>query len=107
MEMNPKKALKILGQTWHVKVEKQDDDDVRCFGETDVYARVITIYSEPHKKYPQRGSWQSTLFHEAIHAALASSGAGAFVKEEDGREEALVTALEHALWPLIEQGVFK
>lgn len=107
--MTPPKQITLLGQTWRVLIEERDEDDPRCFGATDLYARTITLYTEPHERYPQRGTIQATLFHEATHAALASSGAGALLGdgEDDGAEEALVTALEHALFPLIAQGIFK
>lgn len=104
----PKEVI-ILGRKWTIKVEEQYDEEPDTFGATDDNEMVITLYTNPHEDYPQRGTIKSTFFHECLHAALKSSGTGALLNEpnNDGREEALVTALEHALWPLIEQGLFR
>lgn len=107
-KLNLPKQVTIMSRVWPIKIERQYAEDPKCFGATDPYGQTITLYLDPHEDFPQRGSVQATLFHECIHAALQSSGAGALLgPEESGKEEALVTALEHALWPLIEKGIFK
>jgi hypothetical protein len=55
----------------------------------------------PEKKtiYLTRGVDKSVLFHEVIHAAIYLSGNSEGLSS--AREEGLVLALEHALFPLI------
>jgi hypothetical protein len=44
-------------------------------------------------------NWKQTLFHESIHAALYFSGAAEGLTMS--KEESIVLALEHGLWPLL------
>lgn len=102
----PPRSLSIAGMKWDVEVkDKEPDSDEVCYGETDVHERKIVLYPAVHKKY-SKASMRATLFHECLHAALTSTGA---VEALTGKntEELIVTALENALWPLIEAGVFK
>lgn len=97
-------TVEIMGHTWEVVYEEYSEEDMRTFGETDHYLRTITIYLRPHRDYPARGPLAQTLLHECMHAALNSSGVTHSISKE---EEAVVTALEHALWPLVNTGVFE
>lgn len=99
------KRLRVLWDWWTVRVSKVDIDDAECLGKTTPYDRTIDLYTNPHEERPARGPLQQTLLHEVLHAALATSAVSALLS--DGQEEVLVTQLEVALWPLIQQGVFK
>ena len=44
-------------------------------------------------------NWKQTLLHESIHACLYFSGAGEGLTMS--KEESIVLALEHGLWPLL------
>jgi hypothetical protein len=95
------KHFDMLGRRWRVLVEPVDPDDSACFGETQPSTDTVRLYTIPHKLRPGRGSLEQTCFHEAIHAALTSSGLASML--EHGAEEAAVTTLEGLLWPVICQ----
>jgi hypothetical protein len=97
------KTVSVAGQSWKVivKAEGSVPDD---YGETDWNTRTIYLYTAPHKKHGQ--NMQATFFHELLHAALASTGVDNILGG-DREEEAIVTALENALWPLIESGLLR
>lgn len=98
-------TLDVLGRTWSVSFAEMDEDDLACFGATTVEDHSIHLYRRPHRKHPARGPIEQTLLHEVIHAALCSGGLNALLP--GGKEEAVVVALEHALWPLIQSGWFQ
>lgn len=100
------KSVRIAGQKWTLHLESHSEDDLRLFGETDDHELTITLFTRPHKDYPKRGTIQATLFHECLHAALHSTGMTAMIGDDD-KEEALVTALENAMWPLVQSGLFR
>ena len=102
--MSIPKILTILGRKWQVEILDYHEGDEDCFGETHSTASTISLYTAPHTRYPIRGSMQATLFHECLHAALATTGLDEILT--DKVEETVVTTIEQALWPLIEGGVF-
>jgi hypothetical protein len=103
MAVNIPKSVMVAGQRWRVVTEEEGVDDVDDYGQTDWNTRTITLYKRPHTRYKR--SIMSTLFHELMHAALAATGVDNVIGHE-AAEEAVVTSLEHALWPLIERGIF-
>lgn len=103
--MSLPKSVSILGREWEVRTEERSEEDLRCFGETEMLANVIHIYTRPHGDYPHAGSQQATLFHECIHAALATSGMSALIKGKV--EEALIRVIEEGVFPLVAAGVFQ
>lgn len=100
-----KPTIQILGTTWTLSRGSHTEDDLRCFGETDTHDRSIALFTRPHEDYPTRGPVEQTLLHEVLHAILHVSGTSNLLP--GGTEEAVVTALEHGLWPLMQSGLFK
>lgn len=97
-------SVTLLGARWSVVLAARNEASLEDFGETDYSSQTITLFTDPHQWWPAKGSLRQTLLHECIHAALATSGHGELVGEK--QEEALTIALEQALHPLIQQGVF-
>ena len=97
-------SVVLLGAKWAVRIADWNDGSMEDFGETDYSSQTITLFTGPHVRWPQKGSMQQTLLHECIHAALSTSGHGELLG--DKQEEAVVIALEQALMPLIQKGVF-
>lgn len=95
------KQVRVAGQIWRITVKPRNEDG--DYGECDRNERTIYLYSEPHSKYGQ--DMKSTLLHELCHAALTATGATHICGGED-KEEAIVSALELVLWPLIDKGLF-
>ncbi len=97
------KSVTVLGRTWPIFLtEGEATSDDPEFGETDTNAGTITLRWAPHEKF--KTPIQSTLLHEVLHAALNVSGNTNLWNE--AIEESLVSALEQALFPLIQQGIF-
>ena len=104
MQKKKNNKINILGQEWEIKLEPGDPHgDDPCFGLTDVHRKTITLYTEVHKTYP-KNELASTLFHEILHAALATPGIGDFL--EDKTEELIISCLENAVWPLVKSNFF-
>lgn len=80
----------IGGAEWRVKWEKVSDDD---YGECIPEERLIRI--NPDKP---ADTFEATLFHEKLHAALAMSGLSTLLSDET--EEAIVLCLENLVFPL-------
>lgn len=92
-------SLVILGMRFRVKYYPGPVDDLKEdeFGDTDGANRLIRINLKRHNSETEIFA---TLFHEACHAALYVSGQTSGLGK---REEAIIMALEHALFPLIQQ----
>jgi hypothetical protein len=97
-------AISLNGILWKLQTKNQEGTDPDCFGDTEAIQRVISVYGKPHRKYTHRGTPHATLFHELMHASLASTGIAGLLQA--GVEEALVTALEEGLFPHIAAGLF-
>lgn len=89
-------TITILGCTYKVEVTDLPDDE---YGETLGYERIIKIAKNHDVSNVQR-----TLFHEAVHAALHTSGCTALLHEK--QEEAIVMAMEHAFSDYIDMDKF-
>lgn len=98
--MKVPKSVRIAGQRWKISVRPENDDGDA--GETNPDTQTISLYTDWHEKHGY--SLKATLFHELIHAALHSTGAKHACGGEE-REETIVSAIEQALWPLIEAGL--
>lgn len=103
------KKIKILGTDWKIVVAPQaaSEDSQELFGETDDNTFTIYIYTEPHKRYPKKGSLKDTLLHECLHAILATTGLKNILGSNGLAEETLVSGIEAGLCPLIKKGLFK
>ena len=78
------------------------EDGKEVWGTCDTDEKVITIdSSRPIKEQRQ------ILLHEVIHAILFLTGNNEMLSEDGKQEEAIVIALEHGLYPLINSGVLK
>jgi hypothetical protein len=97
-------TVSLNGILWKLQTKNQEGTDPDCFGDTEAIQRVVSVYGKPHRKYTHRGTPQATLFHELMHASLASTGIAGLLQA--GVEEALVTALEEGLFPHIATGLF-
>ena len=89
---HPPRVVVVLGHKIKIRtVEYLEDEGTDLLGAFN--AETLTIFL---LKCPQ---WRSVLFHEITHCALYLSGASEGLS--NSREEAIVLALEHALYPLI------
>ena len=88
------KKIKIFGQDWKIVVAKLDEN---TSGETVYTDKCILICNSLNREQAER-----TLLHEILHASLCISGLGStsspLISHEI--EEAIVTCLENALFPL-------
>ena len=98
---NPKKPVYLVigGMKWELVRRTHARDDAHTFGETHMSHRTITVFEDIHQDHPASGDLESTLFHETIHAALKATGLCELLGKN---EEALVSGLENALWPIIQ-----
>jgi len=85
--------LPIAGQNF--TVEYTSNIDSQDYGEMLCLEKKIRINTA---KNPD--TWESTLFHEALHGALETSGLDEILK--DNIDEAIVKAIENALWPVLK-----
>jgi len=92
------KSVVLAGRKWDVVLSVCCEDDAGCYGETRADTSTIILYTAIHERY--KADLRATLFHEMCHAALASTGVNAVLK--GGAEEAVVRALEAALWPALK-----
>lgn len=95
------KHLTVFGRVIPVQLT---DLHGECVGLTTIprFNEGMAIKVQPDVTQAQA---ELTLFHEACHAALTISGVGALLGEDDGREEAVVLAIEAAWQALVEAGV--
>lgn len=85
------KSINILGHKISVViVDHLDDEDQALVGAFNADTKTIFL---------EKGCEKSVLFHEVIHAALYLSGNSQGLS--NNREESIVLALEHAIFPLI------
>lgn len=87
-------SVTILGETFVVRACKLPKN---LQGDCDIGKREVRIKESlpPHLQY-------QTLWHEMVHAALGISGVAEMLATAEGdcrMEEAVVVALEHALFP--------
>lgn len=88
----PPRSVMICGQKVTVKVVAYLEDDAEEL--------LGAFNGETKTIYILKGSnWKQTLLHESIHACLYFSGAGEGLTMS--KEESIVLALEHGLWPLL------
>ena len=85
------KSVTIFG--YRIRVVQKDIEE---HGLSDLDARTIYL-----KESDSESEKQASLFHELIHMSLAISGLSFDLTE--GKEEAIVRCLEHALWPLLKR----
>ena len=91
-------SIPVLGTDWPVVYKDFPKDEI--YGEAVVDAQEIHV-SKDHASTDQL---TATIFHEAIHAVLHSSGWHEILKGVgDDAEEGLVRLLEHHLWPIAKQ----
>jgi hypothetical protein len=89
---HPPRSVMICGQKVTVKVVAYlEDDSEELLGAFNGETKTIFIL--------KGSNWKQTLLHESIHAALYFSGAGEGLTIS--KEESIVLALEHGLWPLL------
>jgi hypothetical protein len=89
---HPPRSVMVCGQKVTVKVVAYLEDDAEeLLGAFNGETKTIYIL--------KNSNWKQTLFHECIHAALYFSGAGEGLTIS--KEESIVLALEHGLWPLL------
>lgn len=93
-----RKTVTVLGQVYDI--EYTDGLDAGDYGETCSRSKKIRVNSRMPAK-----EQESTLFHELCHAVLGASGVSHTLTE--GQEEAIVTALEHGLWPIVKRSLNK
>ena len=85
------KSVTVLGHKINIKVvEHLDDDGQELLGAFNAETKTIFL---------SKGCDKSVLLHEVIHAAIYLSGNSEGLSAN--REEAIVLALEHALFPLL------
>ena len=85
------RSITILGHKISVKVvEHLEDEGNELLGAFNAETKTI---------YLVKGCDKSVLFHEACHAAIYLSGNSEGLSAS--KEEALVLALEHAIFPLV------
>lgn len=85
------KSVTVLGHRINIKVvEHLDDDGQELLGAFNAETKTIFL---------AKGCDKSVLFHEVIHAAIYLSGNSEGLSAS--KEESLVLALEHALFPLV------
>lgn len=88
--------LQIAGITFKVKYVPDLASEThpgQLYGDCDVDERVIRINKVLHKT---AGEYRATLLHESLHAALRVTGWAEVLG--DKQEEALIQALENALF---------
>lgn len=88
----PPRSVMVCGQKVTVRVVAYLEDDAEEL--------LGAFNGETKTIYILKGSnWKQTLFHECLHAALYFSGAAEGLSLN--KEESIVLALEHGLWPLL------
>jgi hypothetical protein len=85
------RSITILGHKIAIKVVEHLDDEGQ--------ALIGAFNAETKTIFLEKGCDPSVLFHESCHAAIYLSGQSEGLS--GSKEEALVLALEHALFPLI------
>lgn len=96
------KSVMILGQRFKVKVEDLMTEH-SLYGSTVAREQIIKV-----DKALSSEQQRQTLFHECVHAALGVSGVTEVLSSKDiDIEEAVVTAIENGLWPLVRNSWFK
>jgi hypothetical protein len=85
------KSITVLGKQFEVIVTNLKG----LHGDCDATKGVIRIHQNCTIEVAR-----STLFHEAIHAALDVSGQGEMLRED--QEEALVRMLEHTFYHIVD-----
>lgn len=91
---NLPKSVTVMGQKFKLFWNHEFEDSEQ-WGETDVLNRTIRIGS----KCDTAEKRASTLFHELSHAAIGVAGLEHTLGEK--LEEAVVSGLENALFPLL------
>lgn len=94
-----KTKIDILGSTWIIEETDKSGDS---FGDTTTHTRTIQIFNSAHIDTVQPIA--STKLHECMHAILKQSGTSELLNEQF--EEAIITAIEIGLYPLIQLGLF-
>lgn len=94
-----KKSVPVMGQKYSIEyydnIKTDDKEDV--YGDTDKGKKRIRIDLSNNKS---QSLVRSTLLHEVLHAILSQSGLDNLLTDEV--EEAIVVAIEHGLFPLVE-----
>ena len=89
---HPPRVVTVLGHKIKIRVIKNlidDGDDL--LGAFNSENMTIFLLKRPN--------WHHVLFHELLHASIYLSGAGEGMSIN--KEESIVLALEHAIFPLI------
>lgn len=84
-------AINIFGREFQIVITNLKG----LHGDCDAQKNVIRIHQNCT---PEQA--RSTLFHEAVHAALAVSGHNEMLKED--QEEAIVRMFEHAFYHIVD-----
>ena len=87
------KKIKVLGIEFEIKLCTLKDE----FGDCTIDTRLIRV--DKHQGLDQA---LITVWHEAIHAALAVSGLNELLAPTDGLEEAIVRCLEHSFADIVD-----
>lgn len=90
---HPPRVVYVLGKKIRVRVVKcLEADDIDLLGAFNSDTMTIFLL--------KRSNWRTVLLHEICHAGLYISGASEGLTVY--KEESIVLALEHALFPFIE-----
>jgi hypothetical protein len=90
----PPRVVYVSGKKLRVRVVKYlEADGHDLLGAFNSESMTIFLLS--------RSNWRSVLFHEMLHAALYISGASEGLTYN--KEESIVLALEHAMFPFFER----